>query len=230
MDCTACGITGSLDKFIGSTMTLAFRSAMTHNQTIAMRALELLDILYGLTMSPTRTFQSVSHRRPWLWALTTAVLISLIFAFVLLPYPPQLAGIILQVGRDTLPLAPAVLVWVVIFLIILSVQAALFHLLATLFRGKGTYPGMLCCLCFVWLPAFLVAPLALLRAVLDSYSGHMLYIAGSSALSLWVLLLYFIAVRQNYQLSPIRSAVTCLIPLFLMFALPPLVVAVRVAW
>lgn len=203
---------------------------MTHNQTVTMRAAELLDVLYGLTVSPTRTFQAVNQRKPWLWAMATAVSISLIFAFVLLPYPPQLAGVILQVGRDTLPLAPVVIVWVVMFLIILSLQAALFHLLGTLFRGKGTYPGMLCCLCFVWLPSFFVAPLALLRAVLDSYSGHILYIAGSSALTLWVLLLYFIAIRQNYQLSPIRAAITCFIPLFLMFALPPLVVAIRVAW
>jgi hypothetical protein len=214
---------------LAASILLAFQNAMTHNQTVTMRVAELLDILYGLIVSPARTFQSVSYRRPWLWALTTELLISLIFAFVLLPYPPQLAGIILQVGRDTLPLVPVVLVWIVMFLIILSVQAVLFHLLATLFRGKGTYRGMLCSLCFVWLPSFFVAPLALLRAVLDSYSGHILYIAGSSILCLWVLFLYFIAIRQNYQISSIRATVTCFIPLFLMFALPPLVVALRVA-
>jgi hypothetical protein len=194
-----------------------------------MRATELLDILYGVALSPSRTFQVVSQRKPWLWAAITAVLIAVIFAFVLLPYPSQLAGVILQMGRDALPLAPVLPVWVLMFFIILSVQAAMFHLLAGLLRGKGTYTGMLCALCFVWLPAFLVAPLALLRAVLDSYSGHMLYIVGSSILCFWVVCLYFMAVRQNYQLSPVRAAITCLIPLFLMFALPPIVVAIMVA-
>lgn len=194
-----------------------------------MRATELLDILYGVALSPSRTFQIVSQRRPWLWAMITAALIALIFAFVLLPYPSQLAGVILQMGRNALPLAPVLPVWMVIFVIILAVQAAMFHLLAALLRGKGTYAGMLCALCFVWLPAFLVAPLALLRAVLDSYAGYTLYIVGSSILCSWVVWLYFTAVRQNYQLSPARAAITCFIPLFLIFALPPIVVAIMVA-
>lgn len=194
-----------------------------------MRGMELLDILYGVAVSPSSTFRAISQRRPWLWVTITAAFIAVIFAFVLLPYPSQLAGIILQMGRDALPLAPVLPVWMVIFFIILSVQAAMFHLLAALLRGKGTYTGMLCALCFVWLPAFLVAPLALLRAVLDSYTGHMLYIVGSSILCSWVVWLYFTAVRQNYQLSPARAAITCLIPLFVMFALPPIVVAIMVA-
>jgi len=194
-----------------------------------MRALELLDILYGVAVSPSNTFRDIGQRRPWLWAAVTAVFIALIFAFVLLPYPSQLAGVILQMGRDALPLAPVLPVWVLIFFVILSAQAAMFHLLARLLGGTGTCAGMLCSVCFVWLPAFVVAPVALLRAILDSYTGHMLYIAGSSLLCLWVVWLYFTAVRQNYRLSPARAALACFVPLFLMFALPPIVVAIIVA-
>jgi hypothetical protein len=194
-----------------------------------MRATGLLDILYGVALSPSRTFQAVSQRKPWLWAIVTAAFIAVIFAFVLLPYPSQLAGVILQMGRDALPLASVLPVWMVIFFIILSVQAAMFHLLAALLKGRGTCAGMLCSLCFVWTPAFLVAPLALLRAALDSYAGHMLYIVGSSILCFWVVWLHFMAIRQNYQLSSTRAAITCFVPLFLMFALPPIVVAIMVA-
>jgi len=194
-----------------------------------MRATELLDILYGVAVSPSSTLQTVGERRPWLWATITAVLIALIFAFVLLPYPSQLAGVILQMGRDALPLAAALPVWVLTFFIILSVQAAMFHLLARLLGGKGTYAGMLCGLCFVWLPAFVVAPVALIRTILDSHTGQMLYIVGSSILCLWVVVLYFTAVRQNYRLSPPKATFASLIPLFLMFALPPIIVAVVVA-
>src|SRR4030042_707900 len=183
-----------------------------------MRAMELLDILYGVAVSPSSTFRAISQRRPWLWATTTAVFVAVIFALVLLPYPSQLAGVILQMGRDALPLAPVLPVWVLMFFIILSAQATMFHLLARLLGGQGTYAGMLCAVGFVWLPLFRVAPLALLRAVLDSYSGHMLYIVGSRLLCLWVVSLYFVAVRQNYRLSPARAALTFFIPLFLMFA------------
>ncbi len=194
-----------------------------------MRAMELLDILYGVALSPSSTFRNIGQRRPWLWAATTAVSIAMIFAFVLLPYPSQLAGVILQMGRDALPLAPVLPVWVLMFVAILTIQAAMFHLLARLLGGTGTYAGMVCSVCFVWLPAFVVAPVALLRAILDSYTGHMLYIAGSSILCLWVVWLYFTAVRQNYRLSPARAAVACFVPLFLMFALPPITVAIIVA-
>ena len=191
-----------------------------------MQALALLDILYEVMVSPTTAFSRVTERKPWHLALATAVFISLIFAFVLLPNPPQLVDIILGLERGTMPLVPVVLVWILIFLAILSLQAGLFHILALLFRSKGTYTGTLCGLCFVWLPAFFVAPLALLRALLNSSSGHILYIVGSSILCLWVLLLYFIAIRQSYHLSPLRAMTTCLIPLFLMFVLPPLIVAI----
>ncbi len=194
-----------------------------------MRAMELLDILYGVAVSPSTTFRTVAERRPWLWAAITAAFIALIFAIVLLPYPSQLAGVILQMGRDGLSLAAALPVWVLMFIIILSVQAAMFHLLARLLRGGGTYAGMLCGLCFVWLPAFVVAPVALIRTILDSHTGQMLYIVGSSILCLWVVLLYFTAVRQNYRLSPPKAAVATFVPLFLMFALPPIIVAIIVA-
>jgi hypothetical protein len=214
------------EKSITTSIRLAFPEGITHNDTEAMQALALLDILYDVMVSPTTALSRVAERKPWPLAIATAVFIALIFAFVLLPYPPQLADIILGLERGTLPLVPVVFVWVLMFLIILSAQAALFHLLATLFRGKGTYRGMLCGLCFVWLPAFFVAPLALLRVLLDSSSGHILYIVGSFILTLWVLLLYIIAIRQNYRLSPLKAIITGFIPLFIMFVLPPLIVAI----
>ncbi len=189
----------------------------------------ILDILYQVLASPSKAFSTVTRKKPWHWALLIAISVSLIFAFDLLPNPPQLVEAILGLGRDTLRLGPVVFIWVLMFLAVLIVMAGLFHMLALLFRGKGSYLGILCGVGFASFPAVFVGPLSLLRALLSSASGQTIYFTGCFILSLWILTLCIIAVRHNYNLSPARAAAACLIPVFLIFVLPPLVVALYTA-
>jgi hypothetical protein len=189
----------------------------------------ILDILYQVLVSPSKAFSTVTRKKPWHWALLIATSISLIFAFDLLPNPPQLVEVILGLGRGTLRLAPVVSIWVLMFLAVLIVMAGLFHVLALLFRGKGSYLGILCGVGFASFPAVFVGPLALLRAFLSSASGQTVYFTCCFILSLWILTLCIIAVHHNYNLSPARAAAACLIPVFLVIVLPPLVVALYMA-
>jgi len=164
------------------------------------------------------------------WAMLTAVLISVVFAFTLLPNPPELVEVILGLERGRLNLAPLVFIWVIIFLVALLIQAGFFHVVAILLRGRGSYLGMLCGVCFACFPLVFFAPLALLRALLDSFSGHLLYYIGSLIFFLWILLLGITAIRQNYNLSPGRAVATCFIPAFVVIVIPLLVLVISMAF
>ena len=130
--------------------------------------LAILDILYQVLASPSTAFQVVSTKRPLRWGIATAFFSSVVFAFVLLPCPPRLIEAIFGLDRGTLNAAPLVLVWLSLFPLALLVQAALLHLVASMMRGKGSYLGMFCGLCFASFPLIFFAPLALLRALVDS--------------------------------------------------------------
>ena len=192
--------------------------------------LGLLDILYQVLASPSTAFRVVSQKRPLGWAILTAIFSSVVFAYVILPNPHQLAEVIFGLDRGSLNIAPLVLVWLSLFPLALLIQAGLLHAVAVLSRGRGSYRGMFCALCFASFPVVFFAPLALFRAILDSGAGQLLYNIGSLILLLWILLLDIAAVRQNYHFRLGRAVATCLIPLFLVMAGPMLVVVISAAF
>lgn len=192
--------------------------------------LGLLDILYQVLTSPSAAFRLVSQKRPWAWAIPAVLLPSVVFDLVILPHPPDLAEVLfrLETGRLTNP--AWWLLWITILPLALVIEAGLMHGVARLLRGRGSYRGMLCGLCFAFLPMAFFAPLALLRALLDSGTGYLLYYAGSAILFAWILLLDTTAIRENYRVSTKRAIAICFIAVFLLFFVPPLVVVAAMAF
>jgi len=177
--------------------------------------LELLDTLYEVLTVPTVAFRGVIEKKPLGRTMVTALISSVIFAYVVLPNPPHLFEAILGLKRGSLHMAPLVFVWLSLFPLALVIQAGLFHAVARLLHGRGGYPGLLCGLCFATFPLVFFAPLALIRALIDSTLGQVLYGIGSLILILWILWLHIAAVRQNYGFRLGRAIATCLIPAFL---------------
>ncbi|HJX69487.1 MAG TPA: Yip1 family protein [Dehalococcoidia bacterium] len=188
----------------------------------------ILDILYQVLASPSKALREVSKRRPLGWAMLTAIFISVVFALTLLPNPPELVEVIFDLEKGSLDLVPVVFIWVVIFLVALFIGGGIFHLIATLFRGRGSYLGLVCGLCFACFPFVFFAPLTLLRALLG-FSGNILYPIGSLLLFLWILALEITAIRQNYHFSTGRAIATYFIPAILLIIVPLLVVTVIIA-
>jgi len=190
----------------------------------------LLDLLYQVMASPSKAFWEVSQRRPLGWAVLTAIFSSVVSALILLPNPPELVEVIFDLEKGRLGLVPVITIWVIIFLVALLVQAGFFHMVALLLRGKGGYLGMFCGVCFACFPLVFSAPLALMRALLDSRSGSLLYYVLSLFFFLWILVLYVIAIRQNYHLSPGRAATACFAPAFVVIVIPLLVLFISMAF
>jgi hypothetical protein len=111
-------------------------------------------------------------------------------------------------------------IWVGIFLAILSAQAAFVHLMAVILRGKGSYLGILCGLCFAYLPGLLTAPLVMLRAVLSSEGANAFYQVAFPLLCLWVFMLGIAAVQRNYGMTPVKAVFVCSFTLVVLVILP----------
>ncbi len=162
--------------------------------------------------------------------MLTAVFVSIVFAFTILPNLPELVEIIFGLERGSLSLIPLVFVWVVIFLAFLLIQAGVFHLVAVLLRGRGSYLGILCGLCFACFPLVFFAPLALVRTLLNSVSGNILYSISSLALFLWILVLEITAIHQNYKFLLGRAIATYFIPFIVLVIVPLLIIVISMAF
>jgi len=171
----------------------------------------ILDTLYQVLASPSAGLRGITKWRPWGWAILTAVFASLVVALTTFPNPSDFTRVVFGWEKGSVSFVPALILWVSIFLVALLASAGIFHLIALLLRGRGSYLGMLCGLSFAAFPVVLFAPLALLRALLG-FPGAILYSIGGLLLLLWILVLQVIAIRQNYGFSIGRAIATYFIP------------------
>jgi len=225
-----------------SVREIAFHHRIIHNTSLAIAVNQdkvakhressmeqgILDILYQVLTSPSEAFSRVSERKPLRWALLTAVFISIVSGLTLLPNLPEFVETIFGLKRGGINTIPIMVIWVIIFLVALLIEAGIFQLIVALLRGKGGYLGMVCGLCFAYFPLVFFAPLALLRALLG-FPGHILYSVGTLIFLLWCLILVVIAIRQNYNFSLGKAIATCFIPGILLVIIPLVAVAISMA-
>ena len=192
-----------------------------------MRAiLESLDILSGVFISPFRTFEDIRDKRPIVLALSTATSVAIVTGLVLVPNPPQLAEVMFDLPNGTLGIWAALPVWVGLFMAILSAQAAFVHLMAFTLKGKGSYLGIFCGLCFAYLPGLLAAPLAMLRAVLSSDGANAFYQVAFPLICLWVFMLGIAAVQRNYGMTTVKALSVCSVALVVLVVLPVVIAVI----
>lgn len=189
--------------------------------------LESLDTLGGVLASPSKAFEEIRVKRPIVLALSTATSVAIVSGLVLVPNPPELAEVMLDLPKGTLSLWATLPVWVGLFLAILSVQAAFIHLMAMTLRSKGSFLGIFCGLCFAYFPGLLAAPLAMLRAVFSSDGANTFYQVAFPLLCLWIFLLGIAAVQRNYAMTTVKAVFVCSLALAVL-VISPVVITVTV--
>ncbi len=100
-------------------------------------ALEALDTLAGVLLSPSPTLAQASRRRPVALSLLTALSVAVVTGLVLVPSPPELFEDILDLPKGTLTLWSILPLWVALFMAVLSLQAAFVHLAAAALRDRS---------------------------------------------------------------------------------------------
>ncbi len=158
---------------------------------------QVLSWLTGVITDPVATMREVSGAKPVGWALAV-----------------YLAGTLLAaLSSGASPLLVA-LAWPLFAAGGILLLAALFHLTAGVFGGRGTFGGMLSALGFAGFLYFLVPPLNLMAAALGNVWVP-LAVTAMAGLMVWTLVLYVIAVKENYGVSAGMSLMVVLTPLIL---------------
>ena len=174
----------------------------------------VLDTVYLVLMHPSDGFREVTHGRPLAWALVVYVVAVVVWRVaLLLGTSGKKTGIFGSSG----PLD--VFLWTIVALLALFITAMVFHVAARVFRGQGSYWGLVCALAFAALPVAFFAPLSVLDVLLG-LPGFILYCLGWVALIVWAFcVLGIIAIRENYSFSTRRAMVAYFSPAVAVFSI-----------
>ncbi|MDM8000427.1 MAG: YIP1 family protein [Dehalococcoidia bacterium] len=195
-------------------------SAYLLSETLLKTVLKALDTLSGVVLSPSGTVEQITNTRPIGFALFAAACVGVVTGLVLVPNPPELAEVIFDQPKGTLSLWALLPAWVALFLTVICCQAAFVHFLALLLRCQGTFVGILCGVCFAYIPGLFSAPLVMLRAVFASDNANAFYQVAFPLLCLWVFVLGTMAIRHNYRMKPAKALLVSSVAFFALVVAP----------
>jgi len=188
---------------------------------------KLLEWLYGVLASPVRTLNEIAREKPvgpaFLVYLGVALLVmaSNIFGdggFAVLEKSMAELGLFIP---SSVIIAGA-LVFAVVSIFIIT---ALLHLLARLFGGRGGYWNLFSAYAFADFPMIISVPVTFIAALAGTV-GAILGGLVTFGLSIWVIVLQVIALRESHNLSTGASIGAYVIHFVIIIAVP---VAIAVA-
>jgi hypothetical protein len=186
----------------------------------------LLETVVGVFVSPVATLRRVTREQNLAWAFIVLValgVLSGIASYAQLTGPPDGLDPFTDPTFADPVIARALAVGTAVATPFLTVVfaaliALVLHGMAKLFKGEGTYSGMLCGVAFAYVPSVINVLVALLVLTLG-FLGALLAGFVSFAISIWVIILVVVAVRENYALTTGRAAGAVLIPIGALFLL-----------
>lgn len=192
---------------------------------------KIWDWLHGIIARPVPTIKEIVEEAPVLWGLLVYTGVSLLTSVGSLLAEGGHAAVNEALAEFGLEIAPAftalITVGMLVFsLVALVVSTLLLHLLSLLFRGQGRFRGLLAAVSFAYFPLIFTLPLILISTFLGIV-GAIVGTLGGGAITLWVIVLDVIALRESHGLSTgisvlvyvIHLFVLVFIPVFLFFAL-----------
>ena len=93
------------------------------------------------------------------------------------------------------------------------IGAAIWHLIAEFFGGRGTAVGLFAALGFAHAPRMFIVPLWALIAVMPESSRTLLMTISVLAVMLWSLSLDLVAIKEVHQLSGAKAVLVMITPL-----------------
>ncbi|MBS3908736.1 MAG: YIP1 family protein [Actinobacteria bacterium] len=185
------------------------------------------ELLYGVIANPVETLRYVAKHKLVAAGILIYVAVAWIGAFASIPGSlnsfeqiPEISGLPMFSPRSiivfTIVGTPFFsLLWLVVY-------AGILHLIASLLKGKGEFPGLVSAVGFASFPMIISTPFSLLDYVMGI--GISLYGLISLPFTIWTIVLTIIGVRENYNFSTARAVWTFFIPLIALFLLAILLV------
>lgn len=195
--------------------------------------MDLVEIVYGTLVHPSSTFRKVvsgNNERN----LSVSAIIVLIAVFCSAigssvgdeaienyfeGYP--LLQEVYSTGSDdfNLSLPAELLVLVILGFFGWIIASGILHLIAKLFGGRGTFINFLTLMGFSHTPMVFTAPAGLFSIIQAGIAGIVIYGLTVFVLSLWVLVLEIISIKEAYGFSKLKSIFILLAPIIILIGI-----------
>jgi len=182
---------------------------------------KILEWLSGVFTHPAKTLNEISAARPLGWALLIFLGVALLNALsssANLQTEEVLDQFMFTTGL-TISTPLMIVGTLVIAILYLFISTGIIHPLARLFKGTGGYGGMLSAFAFASFPQIIAAPVNVLTGFIGM-AGSILGGLITFGLSVWVLVLQVIAVRESHQLTTGMSILVYLIYFLIVVVIP----------
>ncbi len=181
----------------------------------------LFDWLYGVIARPVGTLNEIAREKPAGWGFFIYLAVSLLSgaAVTFQQYRYGMVDEAMQEFAITIP--PVVLIIGGFFFTVVSlfVFTLALHLFARLFGGRGGYWNFFSAYTFASFPSIIGVPVSFLAALLG-WAGMLLSSLAGFGISIWVLVLHVIALRESHGLSTGMSVLAYIITFVILFAIP----------
>jgi hypothetical protein len=192
-----------------------------------------LETAVGVITEPVPTLRRVTATAPLGWAIWLTVALSAIaWGAGSIQFGQEMAT---NAGPQpfSLPSTPVLAILGLIFgpifgLIGLAIGTAILMLTSLMFGGKGPYKGLFCGLAFASVPNIFSAPIQVLQ-LFGGIAGQLVGALISFGLSIWIIALAVIAVRENNSFSTGRAVGAVLLPIAVIILLVIVVFALVIA-
>ena len=180
----------------------------------------IFETLTGMLTRPTSTIRSICQQRPIGWAIVVYLVVCMVSGVSAIGLGFLEGAGLPDFGPFSIAVyIPGMLVGTpIIGLLTLVVLAAICHGVASVLGGKGSYSGLFSGFAFAALPGIFSAPLTAISLPFGII-GTILYGLGSIGLSLWVVVLDILALRENYVVSTGRAILILLLPAVILLVL-----------
>ncbi len=192
---------------------------------------KIFDWLYGVIARPVPTLNEIARERPAGWAFLVYAGVTFLTAAVSF-YREQTFAIfdeaMFEFGlRIPFPLIiAATVLWGIVSIFISTV---LLHLFARLFGGQGGYWNLFSAYAFATFPMIIVVPTIFVTGFLGLF-GTIISGLVSFGLSVWVLILQVLAIRESHGISTGMSILAYILKLVILVVIPAaIIVAIVVA-
>ena len=180
----------------------------------------LLETAVSVITEPVSTLRRVTERRPVGWAVAIVLVLSFASAFVQASTfsIPDFSDPLTELSLDA-PLRVVLAIGIAVFGIVGFVIAwVIYQVMCIILGGKGAFVGLFTGFAFASVPSLIGIPFGLLGLVLG-VAGDVLSGLVQLGLSIWVIVLYGVAIRENNGFSTGRAAAALLIPIAAFVAL-----------
>ncbi len=192
---------------------------------------KILQWLFGVISEPVKTLKSIAAARPSGWASLVFLAVTLINALVGSANPQTVESLSELTATTGFSVDVPILIFgaLIVAFVFFLISTGIIHFIARLFKGTGSFEGLYSAFAFASFPQIFAAPLSVV-AVLTGPLGLIFGGLVSFALSVWVLVLKVIAIRESHALTTGKAVGAFLLQFVVVYAIPILFVVSFVAY